>query len=74
MLDLAGGDEHSEKRLEPSGKRPPSEEASSALRVDLACSEILGSELSIFVQADQAGIQSSMGSQEPSRMVGKEPT
>lgn len=50
-------------------------------RVDQACSEILGSEFSVFVQvclekAAQARIQCSMGFQadvEPSRMVGKEP-
>lgn len=49
-------------------------------RVDQACSEILGREISVLVQAHlekvvQAGIQSSMGFQadlEPSRMVGKE--
>lgn len=50
-------------------------------RLDQACSEILGSEFSVFVQvcvekAAQAGVQSSMGFQtdlELSRMVGKEP-
>jgi hypothetical protein len=31
-LDLAGGDEHSEKGLEPSEKRPHSEEVSATLQ------------------------------------------
>lgn len=80
-LDPAGGDEHSEKGLEPSGKRPHNRRPPMLSRVEQACSEILGSEFSVFVQvclekAAQARIQCSMGFQadvEPSRMVGKEP-